>query len=109
MPVETDTELTSLLSDFGDDISFSPGSTYPNRNDGTTTIKGIFDNTFYEIAGEQGPADSSQPQLVCKTSDVTGAERNSMIERGDDVYKVVGVEPDGTGITLLLLEGPRYS
>ena len=109
MAVETDTELTSLLSDFGDTVTFSPGSTYPNRNDDTVDIKAIFDNAFFEVIGEENPARSSQPSLVCKTSDVSGAERNSMIERGTDRYKVVGVEPDGTGITLLLLEGPRYS
>lgn len=109
MTVETDTELISMLLDFGDDIIFSPGSTYPSRNDNTATIKGIFDNEYFEIAGQDNPARSSQPTLVCKSSDVNSAERNSMVERGIDVYKVVGVEPDGTGITLLLLEGPRYS
>ena len=98
-----------MLSDFGDNVTFSPGSTYPNRNDETATIRGVFDNEYYEIVGQENPARSSQPTLVCKTSDVADAERNSMIEIGTAVYKVVGVEPDGTGITVLLLEGPRYS
>lgn len=107
MTVETDTERTSMIADFGVAVTWSPGDTYPNRNDKTASIKGVFDNEFFEIAGQDTRARSSQPMIVCKTSDVETAARNSMVEIGADKFKVVGVEPDGTGITLLLLEGPR--
>ncbi len=106
-PVESDLDRAHLLADFGELVLFSPGSTYPNRNNETVEITGIFDKEFFEVAGDLAAADSSQPIIVCRSIDVLEAERNSMIEIGDDVYKVVGVEPDGTGITALLLEGPR--
>lgn len=107
MTVETDTERTSMLADFGEAVIFSPGSTFPNRNDNTATINAIFDNTFFEVIGEEMPANMTKPTVVCKTADVAAAERNSMIERGAEVYKVASAEPDGTGVTLLILEGPR--
>lgn len=107
MPVESDNDRAHLLADFGQLVTFSPGETYPNRNNETAEITGIFDKAFFEIVGDLVAADSNQPVIVCRTIDVAGAERNSMVEIGADTYKVVGVEPDGTGITLLLLEGPR--
>lgn len=107
MAVETDTDRSTMIADFGSTVTFSPGDTWPNRNDQTVEIKGIFDNEFFELVGEDTRIKSSQPMLICKTSDVSDAERNSVVEIGTDKYKVVGVEPDGTGITLLLLEGPR--
>lgn len=107
MSVETDTERTTMIADFGVSVTWSPGDTYPYRNDSTADIKGVFDNEFFELVGQDTRARSSQPMIVCKTSDVSAAAHNSMIEIATDKYKVVGVEPDGTGITLLLLEGPR--
>lgn len=101
-----------MLADFGLLCIFSPGATYPNRNDKSKTIRGIFDNAYIEIVGDEANTASRTPTLICRTDDVNGVKRNSMVEIGGDVYKVVSPEPDGTGadndqgITVLMLEGP---
>ena len=112
MTVESASDRATMLADFGLLCIFSPGATYPNRNDKSVSIRGIFDNGFYDIIGAETDAASRNPTLTCRTDDVNGAMRNSMIEIGGDVYKVVSPEPDGTGddtekgITVLMLEGP---
>ena len=93
-------------TDFGQLVTFSPGDSYPNRNDATRKINVIFDNGFFEVLGDDG-VDSSSPFCVGVSSDLADAARNSMVEIGNDIYKVVTVQPDGTGITTLILEGPR--
>lgn len=107
MTVESANDRATMLADFGSDCTFSPGNTWPHRNDQSAEIKGIFDNEFYELIGETARTRSSQPMLLCRTADTSNAVHNSMLEIGADRYKIVGVEPDGTGITLLLLEGPK--
>ncbi len=107
MTVETDSDRATFVSDWNSAL-FSPGDTYPNRNDKTATIKGIFDKEYFRAEGEFTAVSTSEPQFHARTGDIDGAERNSMIEIGEDKYKVVAVEPDGTGFTVLILEGPRY-
>jgi len=96
-----------MLADFGQLVTFTPGTAYPYRSDKTVEITGIFDNGFYAVAGDEADANTRQPTLLCRTADTLGAARNSMVEIGSDVYKVVSPEPDGTGMTLLVLEGPK--
>ena len=112
MAVETDADTKTMLADFGRLVLFTPGDSYPNRNDDTVEITAIFDTAFFEITGDESDADSKQPKLLARTLDAADAARNSMVEIGADVYKVVGVEADGTadpagGFTVLALEGPK--
>ncbi len=105
-------QLTSDLSQFIDDsefakeIIFTPGESYPNRTDKTATISGILDREFIEVNGME----SLHPALLCLSSDVENAAHaigNSMVEDGADKYKVIAKQPDGTGLTLLVLQGPQ--
>jgi hypothetical protein len=115
MTVESAADRLALLADFAPEdstgdkkvIKFSPGATFPNRNQSTVDVVGIFDNEYLSIAADGPDIDARQPALLCRSADVTDAVNNSMVEIGSAVYKVVGVEPDGTGITALALEGPR--
>jgi len=107
MTVESDSDRLAMLADFGQSVTFSPGSTYPDRNSETVDIIAIFDQDYFEVRGIESVSDNSQPALLARTIDTAKAIRNSMIEIDVDVYKVVGVEPDGTGITVLRLEGPK--
>jgi hypothetical protein len=96
-----------MLADFGQRVIFSPGATWPNRSDKTVTIQAVYDNDFLEMPGLAG-VESSGPVLVGRTSDLSDAAHNSMIElENGDKFKVVSPQHDGTGITLLQLEGPR--
>lgn len=107
MPVESDAERASLLFEHGQQVTFTPGDAYPNRSNKTVVINAIFDNAYYAVFGDEAGANSRQPTLICRTSDTEDVARNSMVEVGSDVYKVVSPEPDGTGITVLQLEGPK--
>ena len=96
-----------MLADFGVSVIFSPGATYPHRNSDTETITAIFDAEYIEIQGDEMIAASKAPAIIARTSDAADAQINSMAEIGVDRYKVVGVEPDGNGMTVLILEGPN--
>ena len=108
MTVETDADRATMFADFDAPVSFSPGPTWPDQNDDTATINGIFDSEFVEIPGQDMSAESRTLMFTGRSIDLVDAVHNSMIERSDGkIYKVISVEPDGTGITTLGLEGPR--
>ena len=107
MTVDTDADRATMLADFDAPVSFSPGSTWPDQNDKTASINGIFDSNFVEIPGQDMPAESRALFFIGRSIDLVNAVHNSMIESAGRIYKVISVEPDGTGITMLGLEGPR--
>lgn len=47
--------------------------------------------------------DSSDPQILGRTSDLAHATSSSAIVRGDLGYGVASIEPDGTGMTSIRL------
>jgi hypothetical protein len=83
------------LSVFFDTDEFADAVTYNG-----VTINGIFDNAYFEGQGIQG----SQPVFICPTASVSNALHGDELVRNSVTYRVVGVEPDGTGVTLLRLE-----
>jgi len=42
--------------------------------------------------------------FTCKTSDVTGIAEGSLITINGSSYAVTDLQPDGTGVTMLILE-----
>jgi hypothetical protein len=107
MSVESAADRATMVADFGEAVVFTPGASYPNRSDKTVEIKGIFDNGFFDVVGDEAGANTRQPSLLCITADTENAARNSMVEIGNDVYKVTSPEPDGNGFSVLMLEGPK--
>ena len=87
--------FTEDLSVFFDTDEFADSVTYNG-----VAIAGIFDNAYFEGQGIQ----SAQPVFTCPTASVPDAKHGDVLIRAGITYKVVGVEPDGTGITLLRLE-----
>lgn len=67
-------------------------------------ISVIFDSEYYQsqLVGEVGIA-NADPQVICKSSDLTGITQNAVIKIGAVTYYVTSVEPDGTGMTRLVL------
>ncbi len=108
MPVETDTERKSMLADFGDLVIFSPGNTFPSRNDNSKEITAIIDKEYFEVGGGRAGVASVAPGAIALSSDVEGAVRGSMLEEKLTGlrYRIENPEPDGTGFTELRLEGP---
>jgi len=49
--------------------------------------------------------ESKKPVFLCKSSDVVGvAHGDDVVASDSTAYKVRGIQPDGTGITKLILE-----
>lgn len=64
----------------------------------------IFDAAFFEDELGAAGVESTRPAALAKVADVGEAPHDSLIVRGGVTYKVVGNRPDGTGLTLLILE-----
>ena len=67
---------------------------------GAATFSVIFDRAHIESLG----ISSAQPVCVGKTSDLSGAAFGGTITIAGAAYTVRDNQPDGTGITTLLLE-----
>lgn len=63
-------------------------------------FNGIFDRDYIDTNEIQGFA----PVITCATVDASGLQRGDVIERGKELYKFIYEEPDGTGVSRLILE-----
>ena len=99
MAVETDTERTALLADFGVSATYTPDGGSPSP------ITVIFDKPYVGVdAAGEVVVESTNPTCLCRTSDVSDADHAATIEVDSVTYNVVGVQPDGTGFTILELQ-----
>ena len=99
MTVETDTERAILLKDFG------ILSAYTADGEDPINITVIFDEPYIGLdANGQVSVESQTPTVLCRASDVSNATHAASIVISGITYNVVGVQPDGTGFTMLALE-----
>ncbi len=91
-------DILTDLDTFLDSDEYAVQITY---NSGT--IKGIFDNAFVEDQQDDIDVETLQPQVTVKTSDVTGLTQGDTMTINSVVYNVIGIQPDGTGLTNVLL------
>jgi len=85
---------------FFDPADFGVTATY----NGTTSVNGIFDNAYFEVAAGEAGIQSTHPVFWCRTADIPSPTHNQTLIISSVTYKIVGVEPDSTGITQLMLE-----
>jgi hypothetical protein len=91
-------DLTTDLDIFLNSNEFAVDVTYQSA-----TIKGVFDAPFESaVEGEMG-IESTLPQVLVKTSDVASAVHGQTMTINSVVYQIIGIQPDGTGMTLILL------
>ena len=65
-------------------------------------VAGIFDNGYAAVLG--GVA-TLVPQFVLAAADAARAKQGSTLRMvGGNAYRVSNIEPDGTGVTTLILE-----
>jgi hypothetical protein len=69
----------------------------------STTFQGIFDDGFIDSADDGVAVESTAPQVQVKSTDVAGALHGQTMTIESVVYKIIGVQPDGTGMTLIML------
>jgi hypothetical protein len=65
----------------------------------STSVGGIFDDAYVDALGMA----SSGPRFTCPTGSVGGVVQGQTIVIDAITYRIVGVEPDGTGVTVLQL------
>jgi len=93
--------FTEDLTEFLDTAyGFAVTATY----NGSTSVNGIFDAEYFEPDAGFAGIQSAQPVFLCRTVDVASAAHGQTLVVASVNYKIVGVEPDGTGMTLLKLE-----
>lgn len=68
-----------------------------------TDVLAIFIDAHTPVAFGEHVIDSSDPQIVGRTSDLASATSSSVITRGALAYGVAAIEPDGTGMTTIRL------
>jgi hypothetical protein len=64
---------------------------------------GIFEMPF-DLVGDDVGVEQQQPTLTARSIDVDAIQKNTILHRGMDVYRVSRREPDGTGVTRLVLK-----
>lgn len=69
---------------------------------GANTVYGIFDSAYVDVFETTG----TRPALLCRSSDVTlySIARGTSVVINGSTYIVRNLEPDGTGLTRLVLE-----
>lgn len=100
MPVETADDRLLMLADFG------VSCTVTHQAGGTSVFTAIFDSEHQlEDAGGGISFSVLQPQITCRTSDVSSVVYGDAVNvTGQGNYVVRVIMPDGTGITELRLE-----
>lgn len=87
--------------DFAINAIFTPRA---GTGGGSKDIKGIFDKEFIAV-GNVGEVDISatDPVFMCKTSDAINARGGTLSINGK-TYNIAIDKPDGTGMSMLVLE-----
>lgn len=93
MTVETATDREAMLADFGVDATV-----------GRSTVRGILTSPYLEVLDTETPGTATRDhRFMARSGDVAGIARGSTMEIEGTVYKVRSIQPDGTGITELVL------
>jgi hypothetical protein len=88
----TDLDLFFNNSEFAVDVTYN-----------AATIQGIFNDAFDAAVESEVGIESSVPQVKVRSSDVVAAVHNETMTINSVVYNIIGLNPDGTGITVVLL------
>jgi hypothetical protein len=67
------------------------------------TVPVIFDKAYFGALGAM--VETTGPQCVGKTADLASVVQGTAVVINATTYTVTGVQPDGTGITVLQLRG----
>ncbi len=104
MAVESADDRLAFLSadEFGDE------ATYTLAGGGVTSgIAGIFDNPHLELQFETAPVSGRRPSFLCRSADLPGGAADGdvgdMIAVRGATYRVLDLQPDAQGMTLITL------
>jgi hypothetical protein len=66
-------------------------------------VCGIFSDAYAAIDEVTGEAATTAPQFLCRSADITAVGRGTTVRINSIDYKVIDIQPDGTGMTRLIL------
>lgn len=94
MTVETSQDRLTFLNDFGVDV-----------DNGTSTIKAIFDNPHQEVSvGGEVPFSIQECYITARSADLSDIAQGSSLTISGSSYVVTDIQPDGTGMSIVTLE-----
>lgn len=103
MPVESDSDRAVFLSanEFGDNAIYTKAGGAP------ASLTGVFDAPHIDVAMWDAPSSERRPTFLCRTSDIPagaagGGAGDALLVDGT-AYNVVDLEPDGQGMTRVVL------
>ena len=96
-------ETAQDLENFFDTETHGTTATVTINGTGSS-ISVIINKEYFAIAGESVDVDGTQPVVTCRSSDVTGIDTDDTITIDSVTYNIVNIQPDGTGITVLILQ-----
>lgn len=97
--------FTENLDDFLDVGDFAEAATYTPDGGAAVSINGIFDLTYVDIETGGGvPISGLKAVFTCKASDVAAEPEGDTVTARGVNYTIMVHQPDGTGLTLLVLE-----
>lgn len=59
----------------------------------------IFDEQYIDVIG----VESGQPAATCESAMVEDVEQDDELQLNGRTFRIIGVQPDGTGVTVLRL------
>ncbi len=81
-------------------IFFNPNGLGDTALYGSAPINGMFERQFVEISNAEG----YYPTFSCSTADVAQVPKGATLIIAGTNYTVKSKRPDGTGLTLIILE-----
>jgi len=103
MAFESEQDRQDQLEALGESFVFTHNGN-PHVSSKSVSIYGIFDRPYIETNKIEG----YKPVVTVSAVDVLSVAHGAMVRHDPDAtytdYKVVGIEPDGTGMTMLILE-----
>jgi hypothetical protein len=92
MTIDFSDDITIGFDDFGQTITIDD-----------VDLTGLYIRPFDQVNMLDGGIETTQPQVVVKTSDVPEVGHNSTVVVGSASFIVVGVQPTGIDLTVLSL------
>lgn len=70
---------------------------------GSKTVKGFFDNAYFDTSVGDTVLDTTQPRFTCINADLTGVALHDRVLIAGKTWKVDRIEPEGTGLCTIIL------
>jgi hypothetical protein len=96
-------KMIDAVDVFFDTDEFASSAVYVDTAGETHDITVIFNEPFHVQAVGGIEYQSKDPSVLCKSVDVIDADSSAEIIYKTVTYHVIEVQPDGTGITILIL------